>query len=77
MKLSELKTQKDAGVINGFEVVHDPQYAGWILIALGSYGGRWTFQDDQGIDRVFASLDTLIDIVEFISGKAVTFRILI
>lgn len=69
MQIAQAKDYFDNGVITSFNVVADPMSgAGWLLEMKGPRG-VWTLHTKQGAPRVFASLDTLVGIVQKIAGR--------
>lgn len=75
MQISQAKDYFDAGVIKSLDAVRDPINPGnWLLILSGP-NGQWTLQTKLGQPRSFASVDTLVGVVEKVTGTVASLRV--
>ena len=75
MQVAQAKDYFHAGVITSFDIVADPLVGtGWLLEMAGP-GGKWTLHTKAGVPRSFASLDTLVGIVQKIAGRVTSLKV--
>lgn len=75
MQVAQAKDYFHAGVITSFDVVADPMGCNGWLLEMSGPGGKWTLHTKSGLPRVFASLDTLVGIVQKIAGRVTSLKI--
>jgi len=74
MELKEAKQAFSLGGIKSFQAVRAILGRGYVLAIIGNQvGQRWNLNTAQGEVRVFASLDTLVGVVESITGTEFQF----
>jgi hypothetical protein len=70
IKIKQAKEYYELGVLTGFDAVRDPLKPGaWLLVVSGKDGRSWTMNTALNKVKSFASLDTLIDEIESITGR--------
>jgi hypothetical protein len=70
IKIKQAKEYYELGVLTGFDAVRDPLKPGaWLLVVSGKDGRSWTMNTALNKVKSFASLDTLVDEIESITGR--------
>lgn len=69
MKLQQVKDFFDAGVITAFSLHRAPMGEGWLLCLHGKAPSY--LQTALGGDRVFSSVETVLNLIKTITGQEV------
>jgi hypothetical protein len=69
VKIKQAKDYYELGVLISFYAVKDLEPGRWLLCIDGKEGRSWTLETSLGKPKSFASLSTLVDEVESITGR--------
>lgn len=72
MNIKQAREYYDLDILMSFYAVRDPMKKGWLLVIVGKEERSWTLETAMKKPKSFASLDTLVDEIESITGHIST-----
>jgi len=75
MNIKKAREYFELGVIQSFEVFRAPMTTGWLIQIVGKEGQTWVIQTALGVDKIYASLDTLVGEIQNITGRVTGFNV--